>query len=244
MHSIRCIPIFRTYYPSKHVITYLFDGEPATGTNYIFYIEGAERKIIVDTASPVDVIRKEAPPGFRQEGILSFEEALNRVGFGPDEVDLVILTHLHHDHYYNVFKCVNAEVVVQDEELKFAASPHPFYKGLYPKGPYEKLCKMKLRILNGDKEIVEGIRVLLTPGHSPGCQSVMVETAKGPAIISGFCCTKENFEPPEPIKSAMPVIPPGLHTDVLKAYDSMLRIKALAKIVIPLTDDNNPNRIP
>jgi glyoxylase-like metal-dependent hydrolase (beta-lactamase superfamily II) len=233
------------------LLLYLADGAPAMWTNYVYYIEGAKRNIIIDTASPVEELAKEGEEStLKLEGIKTFEEALGKIGLKPTEIDLVILTHLHIDHYLNVFKCINAEIIIQEEELKFASFPHPLYAWVYPKEPVEKLKQMKLRILRGDEEIEGGIKVLLTPGHTPGCQSIMVRTSKGQVIISGFCCTKENFEPktaylPSALSviPALPVIPPGIHTDVLQAYDSMLRIKKLANIVIPLTDNNNPEII-
>jgi glyoxylase-like metal-dependent hydrolase (beta-lactamase superfamily II) len=232
------------------MLLYLANGPPASWTNYIFYIEGARRNIIIDTASPVEELPVSENSPIRIESIQSFEKALEKVGLKPSDIELVVLTHLHVDHYLNVFKCIDAKIIVQEEELKFAESPHPLYAWVYPKEPVERLKRMKLSVIRGDIEIEDGIRVLLTPGHTPGCQSVMVRTSKGSVIITGFCCTRENFEPKNasshcllPGISALPVIPPGIHTDVLQAYNSMLRIRELADIIVPLTDNNNPEAI-
>ena len=54
-------------------------------------------------------------------------------------------------------------------------------------------------------------------------------------IIAGLCTIQENFEPPDPA-FLWPVIAPGRNTNVLDAYDSLLRIKELADIVVPLHD--------
>jgi glyoxylase-like metal-dependent hydrolase (beta-lactamase superfamily II) len=88
-------------------------------------------------------------------------------------------------------------------------------------------------VIDGDKEITPGVSVLLTPGHSPGCQSVMVETEEGKAIITGFCCIREHFEPPEGMHSP-DVLIPGVNVNSLQAYDSVIRVKELADIVIPV----------
>ena len=93
---------------------------------------------------------------------------------------------------------------------------------------------LNFEIVQGDTLLFPGIEVLLTPGHTPGTQSVMVETAQGRVAISGFCSVKENFFPPETIKQTFPVIPPGIMIDSLEAYDSALRLKETADIVIPL----------
>jgi glyoxylase-like metal-dependent hydrolase (beta-lactamase superfamily II) len=41
------------------------------------------------------------------------------------------------------------------------------------------------REVAGDHEILPGVRVIATPGHSPGHQSLLVETAEGPTILAG-----------------------------------------------------------
>ena len=55
-------------------------------------------------------------------------------------------------------------------------------------------------------------------------------------IISGLCTIRDNFEPPEPIRKILPVIPPGIHLDAREAFDSLMRIKREADIVVPLHD--------
>ena len=80
------------------------------------------------------------------------------------------------------------------------------------------------------------------PGHSPGCQAVIVETSKGKAVISGFCSIMENFDPPEDVKvtvspfATYPVIAPGIHTNLFQGYDSAMKVKQIADIIIPMHD--------
>jgi hypothetical protein len=59
---------------------------------------------------------------------------------------------------------------------------------------------------------------------SPGSQSVLITTARGNEVIEGLCCIKENFEQQS--------IPPAYHTNVLKAYDSLARLKEIADHII------------
>ena len=96
---------------------------------------------------------------------------------------------------------------------------------------------LNLEVVDGDKEIIEGVKVLLTPGHTPGAQSVAINTPKGLAIIAGFCTIQENFyPPPEVTAKGRQVITPGIHLDVPQAYDSALRIKQMADFVVSLHD--------
>jgi N-acyl homoserine lactone hydrolase len=84
--------------------------------------------------------------------------------------------------------------------------------------------------VEGDAEIVPGVSVLLTPGHTPGGQSVVVNTKKGKAVITGFCCNEQNFP------ASGPVVPSGVHLDLIQAYESARRVKETADILIPLHD--------
>jgi glyoxylase-like metal-dependent hydrolase (beta-lactamase superfamily II) len=81
--------------------------------------------------------------------------------------------------------------------------------------------------------LADGIDVLLTPGHSAGTQSVAIKTAKGRAIICGACSLPENFAPLDPSQQ---VVAPGIHLDLLKGYESLLRIKREADMILPLHD--------
>lgn len=198
---------------------------------YMWYIEGAEKRILVDSGAEASFAKDFR--GFSAQEIMSFEKALASVGTKPEEIDFIIQTHLHWDHSCNTHKCKNAKVVVQEDELRFALSPHPMMINLYHRPLFKNLKFMEIK---GHCEIVPGIELIPAPGHTPGIQAVSVNTEKGKAIISGFCSIRENFEPPEEVREMWPVLTPGTHTNAMEAFDSALRIKGLADILIPQHD--------
>ncbi len=190
---------------------------------YVFYLSGGDSHILVDTGLddfvvPAGVGEKY---GFR---ILDFEAALDQFGLVPEDIDLVIQTHLHNDHCENTHKCVNARVVAQKAEYEFALNPHPIDHRYFP----DLIEELNLDLIEGDREIAPGLRVVLTPGHSPGGQSVIIDTAAGKAVITGFCCNEKNFP------DSGPVVAPGVHTDAIQAWDSARRMKETADLLLPL----------
>lgn len=200
-------------------------GETTTSTGYIWYIEGPKENIIVDTGGKAETL---SMLGFPAKDIQSPEEALDKLGLKCEDVDVVIQTHLMFDHFEHAMKFKNARFVVQKGELEYARNPHPLMQYFYL--PTQNLLnKVDFDVIEGDKEIVKGVHVVLTPGHSPGSQSVAIKTEKGIAVITGFCCIKKNFE-----EGIWPVTPPSIHISATQAYDSMLKVNEIADIIIPL----------
>jgi len=192
---------------------------------YVFYLEGGDRKILVDTG--LEQFR--VPPEVAAEHgleVLEFEEALAKVGLAPEDIDIIIHTHLHNDHCENDYKCPNAKIYVQKAEYEFLLNPHPLDHRYFP----DILDGLDVVTVEGDTEIADGVSVMLTPGHTPGGQSVVVNTAAGKAIITGFCCNRENF----PARGG--VITPGVHINAIEAYESARRVREAADILIPLHD--------
>jgi len=200
-----------------------------------FILKGAEGVVMVDTSGPAEVMSKLRVEPVRD--LMSFEEALASVDLAPEEISLVILTHLMYDHCANAKLLPKAKFVVQRAELEYAEDPHPLFAGAYHAQLFRGL---DFEVIEGDHHLMPGIQIIHTPGHSPGCQSVAVDTGAGTAVITGFCCVMDNFEPKGGsawISDRSPeVIPPGIHLDVEEAYESAKRVKELADIVIPIHD--------
>jgi N-acyl homoserine lactone hydrolase len=212
----------------KSLMTYLM----GMGTSipigvYIWLVEGAGKNVLIDTGCSADYL---TGLGYQATQISTQEAALERVGLSVDDVHLVILTQLHCDHARDAGKFKNATFVVQRSELDFAANPHPIQAGWFVDLPTDRL-----QIVDGDSEILDGIRVIHTPGHTPGGQSVLIETEKGVVALCGLCTIRENLYPPEGSRQAgVRAITPGIHTNAMQAYDSLTKLIDLSDEVIAL----------
>ena len=234
-YKIKALPL-SSMELDKAVLMYRFHyGQKIQVPNVMWYIEGAEKNILVDSAT--DAKLATSFRGLPANEIMSFDEALASVGLRADDVDIVIQTHLQWDHCANTQKCKNARALVQEEELRFAYAPHPILAPTYEK---RLLTGINFQIVKGYRELFPGIELIPTPGHTPGTMSVAVNTEKGKAVITGFCCLMENFSPPagasEALKEVTPIVAPGIHLNAVDGYESVLMVKGMADVVLACHD--------
>ncbi|MEU7988150.1 MBL fold metallo-hydrolase [Streptosporangium canum] len=136
--------------------------------------DSAGRTVLVDTGiGPEDSPAASWAP---VPGVLGAE--LARVGVSPEEVDAVVITHLHSDHASGaviggtpVF--ANARHVFQRAEID-AAAEGVLDQVVRPLGE-------RVQVVDGQADVLPGIRVFHTPGHTPGHQVVQV----GDLVLTG-----------------------------------------------------------
>lgn len=237
-YSIRPMGLVGCDMPVNHVCSQYGFGETFTAIAYSWYIEGPDKKILVDTSTRANLLRF---PG--KKDYITPEERLKDFGLKCSDIDIVIMTHLHYDHFGYATKYPNATFYIQKKEWEFANDVHPGYIlwFSYDRRMWEEL-DIKMELIEGDQEIVKGVKTMVTPGHTPGCQSVLVETGKGLAGITGFCCINQNFEAPVPLHNPDGIINLGLYYDGFLAYENILKIRNTCDIIIPAHDPEHAQK--
>ena len=224
---VRPIPLIYGPMLQAKMLNQWFWQDSITDAFYCWYIEGASKRILVDSGIGIGHNDDMFQP---KERFQTLDEGLKKLGLSYKDIDILIETHLDRDHCEFIHEFTNAKVYVQKAELEVALNPHPMNKTRnYPREYYEKV---KWEVIEGDQKIVDGVEVLLTPGHTPGTQSVAVDTPKGCAIICGMCCLDQNLFPPPQVLKLQEVIPTTIVYNAMQDYDSMLRIKREADIVV------------
>jgi len=228
----------------KGVVTHMIDPlTPLLAPVLVFYLEGGNERILVDAGiaapGPDGLIHGFPVQGGGEEGII---KALADIGLRPDDIDVVILTHLHFDHCANVKLFKNARIIVNEIEWQSAFNPLPIFRGVYETNLILPLEQMNLILVGDGYEVAEGVQVVHVPGHTLGQQAVVVETEKGKMVI---CCDLAysyiNIYPetsefkdltgntlkitPRP---DLPFIPPGLHVNLTDWFQSMWKVLKIA----------------
>ncbi len=227
--------VMGTKFFDKGMMTYQSDyGQSYTIPIYCWYLEGGDKKILVDTGEMAPFISQERERAIGGK-IYTFEEGLHKWGLKPEDIDIVIHTHLHNDHCENDYKCVHAKFYIHEKELERIHNQHPLDFRYMEDYILDIEKNGQIIKVTGDQEIVPGIEVIHTPAHTEGGLTILVNTDQGRAAITGFCIIMENFYPPMKIKALeMEVIPPGTHVNAYKAYDIVLKVRDTADILLPL----------
>jgi glyoxylase-like metal-dependent hydrolase (beta-lactamase superfamily II) len=110
---------------------------------------------------------------------------LSKIGFSPEDIDIVINTHLHGDHCGgNTFQegdqirptFPNATYLVQRVEWADFTHPDIRTRGTYLPENFAPLFETgQVRLLHGDTDLTENVRCVVTPGHTRGHQSVLLK---------------------------------------------------------------------
>jgi len=122
----------------------------------------------------------------------SLEESLGRCCVHAEDVSCVVLTHLHFDHAGGITKLdphgrpvptfPNARHFVQADEWHDATHPNRKTKGSYREDDFRPLEETGLlELVDGDLQLVTGVTLVRTGGHTRGHQIVLIESSTGPA---------------------------------------------------------------
>ena len=199
--------------------------------HYVWYLEGPRERYLIDAGISAE---RFAAKGLESVHIQTLDEALQNLGLEVGDIDYVIVSHAHHDHIANLGRFPRAKAIIQRAELEEALNPFPYSKPRLPADYPDLLKGVRWEVIEGDTRIDDNIELLLTPGHSAGGQSVAVKTSQGLAIVTGFCCQQENFDPPEEFKKRGYAFTIGAsHVNPVALYESYVRLIDLADIVIP-----------
>src|SRR5579859_2189746 len=144
-----------------------------------YLVETSDGKhILIDSGLPEDAPQMPgAPPAERKKNVL---EHLADLGLHPGDIDMLICTHFDIDHagYHDAF--TQAELIVQREHYDLARSGHVRYALARPHWDHPAL---HYRLIDGDAELLPGLRLIETSGHAPGHQSILLHLPQTGVVL-------------------------------------------------------------
>jgi glyoxylase-like metal-dependent hydrolase (beta-lactamase superfamily II) len=203
---------------------------PHTIDFFVWVIRNANRTILLDTGFD----RVEAKLRGRS---VEFEpvEALQRIGISAEQIETVILSHLHFDHAGTLDHFPNARFHVQASEMAYATGPCMCEPTISDTYRVDHVCSLVKKVFSGrvqfhdgDGEVAPGITLHRAAGHTMGMQCVRVLTESGYVVLASDASHYyENFEMRKPFSITVDV------PETLRSYTLLERLATSRKHVVP-----------
>ncbi len=153
---------------------------------FVWLLRDGDREILVDTGfSEATAVRR------NRKLTRPVAAALRDIGSDPDQIEDVIITHLHYDHAGNLDLFPRARLHLQDREMAFATGRHMLASCVRHAFEADDVVTMVRAVYaervvyhDGDGEVAPGVTVHLVGGHTAGLQIVRVETEAGPIVLA------------------------------------------------------------
>lgn len=202
-------------------------GQPAVFSDNCYLIRHGSDWMLWDSGypdalanSPDGVAGPRNMRAFRSRTLVS---QMAEIGVTPEQVHYAAFSHTHGDHVGNANLFAASTLYMQRAEYEAAFGPEPAKYGFNP-STYDKLRDAKLVLLSGDHDVFGdgSVRILSTPGHTPGHQSLLVHLAKtGAVVLSGDVAHfNDNF-----VHRRVP----GFNYNAEQSRQSMDRVEAVVK---------------
>jgi glyoxylase-like metal-dependent hydrolase (beta-lactamase superfamily II) len=196
---------------------------------YVWLILGASQPVLVDVGGHAEEARAR---GLRD--YVSPATMVERLSVKAADVPLVLVTHLHWDHWAGHAAFPAAEFWIQREEVAFWTGPaarYEVYRQLANAPALGELVTLnygrRLRLLDGDREVLPGLTVHRVGGHTPGLQVVAVETAAGRVILTSDASHfYRNIERRQPVQIITDL------PEMLAAFDTIDALAGRDRLVV------------
>jgi N-acyl homoserine lactone hydrolase len=203
--------------------------EWVTVPTHCVLVETPDGTLLWDTSCPRDWEDRWEPTGlqdFFPYDQVSDEEYLDsrlkQLGVTANQIDYVVLSHLHFDHCGNagMFKDSTAKLVCSDVEKEFAFGYDGPFTGAHLKADYENL---NWETVSGDAEFLPGVTLLQTPGHTPGQMAMQVDLPDSGTMLftSDAVYMGDSYGPPS--------VPAAIVNNLEQWYSSVEKVRGIAE---------------
>ncbi len=211
---------------------------PLTLHYFVWLILGGPHPVLVDTGFGDDEAQKRGMRNY-----VSPAAMVERAGVKAADVPMALITHLHYDHWAGHSLFPAAEFWIQQDEVAFWTGPFgrsPAFRQSANVGALANLVTLnyanRVRIIDGDREVLPGIRVHRVGGHTPGLQIVSVQTRRGTVVLTSDASHfYRNVETRQPVQiiTSLP--------EMLEAFETIHALAGAERLIVaghdPLVND-------
>lgn len=155
-----------------------------------YLIEHEEGRLLWDSGLPIefaggDIVDRRPGTWLRYD--VSILDQLAAMGLTPQDIDYLALSHFHFDHAGGANEFAESTLLVQQTEYEAAFQRADEISG-YDPSLFGALEDSERVLLDGDYDVFSDgtVRIIATPGHTPGHQVLLVDLAEtGPVMLSG-----------------------------------------------------------
>jgi 4-pyridoxolactonase len=220
--SVRLLDSGTLVIDQSHITWNVGCGTPVRFPVYSVLIEHPDGLLMFDSGYDLDLVNEvlpfELPEQTRDQTVPA---QLAKCGFTPQDVGVLINSHLHFDHCGGNKHLTNATTYLHRDELRQARTPEPFERFGYADKSYDH-ASAKFELLEGDLEFAPGIHLFHTPGHTVGHYSLLVELEGSRPLLfmADVSYTPTAFAADQQA---------GFHNNPVDGVRSIRRVKRLAK---------------
>jgi glyoxylase-like metal-dependent hydrolase (beta-lactamase superfamily II) len=203
---------------------------PMTMDYFVWALTNGQHTVVVDLGFTEAVGTRRGRQFLRCPG-----RGLAEIGVDAASVEHVILSHFHYDHVGNYALFPRATFHVQDAEMAFYTGRSAARPAFRHSVETEDVCALvrlnyegRLRFVDGEGDVVPGVRVHHVGGHTAGMQVTTVATARGRAVVASDASHYyRNFEARIPFNTLHDL--PGMY----RAFDRIEELTDAPELVLP-----------
>jgi glyoxylase-like metal-dependent hydrolase (beta-lactamase superfamily II) len=202
---------------------------PLTLHYYVWLVLGGPHPVLVDTGFLDDDAQARGMRNY-----VSPAAMVARAGVKPAEVPIALVTHLHYDHWAGHSLFPRAEFWIQQDEVAFWTGPWGHSPAFRQSANVTALAGLvtlnyadRIRIVDGDREVLPGLRVHRVGGHTAGLQIVSVKTARGTVVLTSDASHfYRNVDTGQPVQiiTSLP--------EMLAAFDTIRALAGPERLIV------------
>jgi glyoxylase-like metal-dependent hydrolase (beta-lactamase superfamily II) len=203
--------------------------DPLTLHYFVWLILGGPHPVLVDTGFLEDDARARHIRNY-----VSPAAMVERAGVKPADIPVALITHLHYDHWAGHSLFPKAEYWIQRDEVSFWTGPFGSTPAFRQSANVDALARLvtlnygqRVKIVEGEREVLPGLRVHRVGGHTAGLQIVTVQTARGPVVLTSDASHfYHNVETRQPVQiiTSLP--------EMLTAFETIHELAGKEKLIV------------